>query len=245
MTIEYQNVESWTELQSLIIEYFYSFPDYIFRGQAQDNWNIESSLTRLLKRSEITKDWDIFYNEQLTSFKLKARGQNLDLSNMDDNEIWAIGQHYGLATPLVDWTNSPFVALFFALTGSQKSETGKRAIWAFNLPDLNYFNKNSGIETVNPLHENKRLVSQSGLFLKLPLEEDFENIVKKQAKQDWVSMYKITFPDEILKQAFLGLDLMNINYSSLYPDLIGASLSTNQKIELNNFITDEQQKLYE
>lgn len=247
MVIENLNFDSWDDLVSNINDLFVSYPDYIFRGQSQKDWKVESSLTRLLRDSGLVRDFDTFYQIHLSNFKLMLRGHGFDLKSMSDDEVWAIGQHQGLATPLVDWTNSPFVAIFFALAGKAKSLKGERALWAFNLPDLERFRKKDKqlISRVEPLENNKRLLSQNGLFLKLQINSDFESIIAKQPKQNWISLYKITFPDEIIEQGMTALNLMNISYSSLYPDLQGACLSCNQLLKQYNYITDLQSKIDE
>jgi hypothetical protein len=59
---------------------------------------------------------DNFARKQLKNFRLSIRGRvdNGILSDTNDEELWAIGQHHGLATPLLDWSLAPYVALFFA-----------------------------------------------------------------------------------------------------------------------------------
>ena len=49
----------------------------------------------------------------------------------EENNWWAVGQHYGLKTPLLDWSTSPYVAAFFAFSEvTPKSERSRgRAIY--------------------------------------------------------------------------------------------------------------------
>jgi FRG domain-containing protein len=55
-----------------------------------------------------------------------------------DLRDWAWAQHYGVNTPLVDWTKFPFYALFFAFSG--KTEIDKKAIYCLNLYALQELN---------------------------------------------------------------------------------------------------------
>lgn len=104
-------IKSWEHLTSIITDLDRN-ADLIFRGQEEQSFNLESSLFRLKKdvtKKEIIEHLNNFRNESRRLLKLP-----LELSTSDE-EIWAIGQHNNLATPLLDWTYSPYVALYFAL----------------------------------------------------------------------------------------------------------------------------------
>lgn len=51
---------------------------------------------------------------------------------------WSWAQHYGVKTPLVDWTKFPFYALFFACDSISNSQS--RTMYALNIDDLLFLN---------------------------------------------------------------------------------------------------------
>jgi len=250
--ISVEIVEDWNNLRYKINKYFSHFPDYIFRGHGQDDWLLESTLSRALKKSKAKNKRELV-SEHLKRFKLDIRGRRGDNPRvLSEDEIWAMGQHNGLFTPLLDWSESPWVAIFFALTSVEQSNTGKRALYALHFTDVetinDFYKKKKGgkrniVELIEPeIDENRRLVNQRGLFTKLDIENDIEKwVTNAQDIGDWLTLYKIIFPDTIRQKAILYLNLMNINHSSLFPDLYGSSINTNMRLLQNDYILERQQ----
>jgi hypothetical protein len=102
----------------------------IWRGQRRD-WSLKPSLDREgLLRGESEEQHRRVYGAQLEKFKIAVAGRRgLNPHNLDgkpgegeNDEWWALGQQNGLKTPLLDWTESPFAALFFAFEQDSSSD---------------------------------------------------------------------------------------------------------------------------
>lgn len=152
-----------------------------------------------------------------------------------------------MATPLLDWTASPFVALYFAFEDSPRSESGKRAVWALSglrKKNEEIMSKHTGpdpapiLEVVRPLQdENARLVSQAGLFSRVPSGDTVESWVRKNhpGVSASAALLKITIPDADRVECLQTLTKMNINHLSLFPDIPGAGHYCNKAMQIPRY----------
>lgn len=120
------NLDSWEQFIPLVQKEHVHCPGFIYRGQADAAWKVESALDRLESRFPTLKNYsggtpDCFNAHPATrplhleAFKECVRGKRgQNPPNLSEDEWWALAQHHGLATPILDWAYSPFVALFFA-----------------------------------------------------------------------------------------------------------------------------------
>jgi len=130
-------LSSWKDFPDFVYKEMLDYEMYIWRGQRCDNWGLQSTLDRLIEKAKIakTKRWNfkILHLEQFKYAVRGRRGSNPPVIT-DENEWWALGQHHGLATPLLDWTTSPFAAAYFAFINQGNSQTRNRAVYAISKP---------------------------------------------------------------------------------------------------------------
>ncbi len=235
------NVTTFDQLRDLIENQITDIGDYVFRGQSDSSWSLSSTLDRLIKHARKTNakanedSIDQFVGDHLRRFRLEIRGRRGDNPpELKDNDLWALGQHFGLATPLLDWSRSPYISAFFAL-GSVNDQKVDRVLWCLHEDRVEKINKRIDDSLMLDLifpdsDDNKRLLGQSGLFSKGPVLTPVDKWVDEMAQpRTGPVLLKIVFPGDFRfrKSALRKLQLMNINHSTLFPDLMGASLFCN------------------
>lgn len=130
-------VESWQAFQTFASngELEPVGADFVFRGQRRADWGLSPSIARLDPNYLINKDTA---ERQIGQFRRAVRGRLSDYALVEldnEDELWSVGQHHGLFTPILDWSASPYVALYFAFAEEDpKGEEPNpfRAIYGIN-----------------------------------------------------------------------------------------------------------------
>lgn len=117
--------ETWPDLAQWLLSVDHS--GWVFRGHADAAWRLDSRLQRSL--SGVAEGaWKDREDLAVGQFKSLARRELADPPPDSDVIGWlSLMQHYGAPTRLLDWTESPFVALWFAYADPALADEG--ALW--------------------------------------------------------------------------------------------------------------------
>ena len=208
----------------------------LFRGHADaHSWTLAPTLARCVgphSKLNLARlgGWAKLEQHILERFQRHAQPH---LNSPPDSMIdWLVlGQHHGLPTRLLDWSENPLIALYFALSTDVGAEA---AVWmiepryVFSM-DLDLDKLNS-IQVYYPKALDQRIVSQKGCFTIQPLPkacDPFTVLNKDQRLMDegLRSLNRIIIPDDVDLKAKLMLEVnkLGVDGGFIYPGLDGLS----------------------
>lgn len=261
-------ITSWNEIIEIIEKSIPNFPDitvnYIqFRGQADRDWKLEPTLTRLVKGNMLSEKKAKYYEFQAQSEFISQF--HLNDSKLSYNEstnpaaILVDMQHFSCPTRLLDWSESAYIALYFAVNEFLDRD-GALYIWDSRFyqekmkklyhdyveirgGDIIGHAKYDVLSIIFAVKKNERLIKQQGAF------SISNNILKPHCEMiseifdDTTSnsgLYKIEIPKELKLEFLARLRNMNITAASLFPGLDGLGRSIRETLILRQWSEDRQ-----
>jgi hypothetical protein len=191
-----------------------------FRGQVRD-WPLRPSLAREnVTEQERAKEPECF--ERLAEI----------LPKVNDWERATIAQHYGVPTRLLDWSENPLVALYFALDDNNYDEEDG-VIWVFEdkttvVKKVASLRDGSGLRKLEHPRPYRawqdlkskipRIKAQLGSLTSQPdLSKDFNEQIFDQNTQ---SLKKFIVPKESKTQLREQLEILGVTEDRLFPDFL-------------------------
>ena len=232
----------------------------IYRGVPSSEFDLMPSLFRKPSRSVVLQgsggsvSQDVL-QRYINHFRLAIRGRRgANPKDLGIYETWALGRHYGLRTPLLDWTTSPYVAVFFAFAERYDPNVKNRRVYCLKRnkieQDERYQVPAEGISVLpiedfgslafySPLtDENPRLISQAGLFTVSRNEHSVQDWVRTHygGQTDWMLMQIDIDADAEGRAGLLRrLNQMNINHATLFPDIEGAARYAMMQLSIKHY----------
>ncbi len=202
--------------------------DFLFRGQTVD-YPLIPKICRLKAKG------DLLQTESLLLQEFKRTNPLLIEQHrpMDDWDYLTLGQHFGLPTRLLDWSNNALTALWFATTKQDhhldQLEPSYAVVWILMAEatdfDLNIMEvmpfEVSETKIFRPRIIKQRINNQSGVFSIHSTAEMLDMRFMNELDSFSHKLIKVKFPSNIVDEIRADLDTLGVNAFTIFPELEG------------------------
>lgn len=248
MAYEIINYSTWQQFKKDycddLFDGEFEFGRYLFRGQADANWDLVTSFDRVYSHVPNAKR-KIIEQELIDAFCINCERHiqsNYKFSKMEIMERKSMAQHYGVPTRLLDWSYSPFIAAYFAFSTVHLNNLPQNiAIWAM-LKEHDIWN-GKGVEIKEQIAiDNEHQKRQLGCFTILNNQaKSINKYVESCEKNDEDisgALVKIVIPATEFRAALQELEGMNINASTIYGGYEGCASAARDIVALKYLFTE-------
>lgn len=219
--------DTWDDYKAFVSRLFAApiHDDHFFRGQTDATWALTSTLERCMAKTKASLPQTELEDRLLKEFRHLMI--DLEVNNPPEGDALSLlARHHGVPSAWVDWTTSPYVAAYFALSGT--SDASHAAVWWLPrswVPDNVALN--DLILDPELIRFNPRALRQRGVFMRPPTADP-----DLTAFDD--ALTKIVIRRDVAPVALLELDAMTINAANLFADLDGAARTAFDRIMLRH-----------
>jgi FRG domain len=234
------SLSSWAEirfhvLKLLEVDHGNLQSRFLFRGQISSTWGLIASFDRLTIDGEPDRRKSMY--ERYTS-ELRddiEGGDYVELPNylrfakIDSSlVIEMLAQHHGAPTRILDWSASPYIALFFSIFGAASLDPGHApaaALWILDGVQLTKLVGSDSCEIIRiQAAGNSRSIAQHGRFTRnksifADLVEMIEKSPHSKTPRTSPVLYKFIIPRELFPEIRLDLSLMGIDMVRMFPGI--------------------------